>query len=287
LYQCHCDNLAILSAVQAEPAAPSFDVLKRSYGLDCPHCGDGEAGTDCDLRGYSVRRVRFIRVPLHLEEYRAAYINPGSAASRNILRRLENEYRTLPPRHSCSCWPGHCAECRHLDDQRPKGPDVAVEIGRGAPVRIGTVPNPAMLDLERAVDVLGDTDDTSAIARYMSRDGTSLSPTAPSPVERMGVPYPTVLELYHGLLLLLVAALVLLAWRLSTRLAAIRRARWTAPAVIGVLVLGVVAWNVPRVVPLPGVSAMCRDETYSYSAHRSGTCSGHRGVARWINSPAR
>ena len=28
-------------------------------------------------------------------------------------------------------------------------------------------------------------------------------------------------------------------------------------------------------------SALCRDETYSYSAHRSGTCSWHHGVAQW------
>jgi hypothetical protein len=28
-------------------------------------------------------------------------------------------------------------------------------------------------------------------------------------------------------------------------------------------------------------SALCRDGTYSYSAHRSGTCSWHDGVAQW------
>jgi hypothetical protein len=28
-------------------------------------------------------------------------------------------------------------------------------------------------------------------------------------------------------------------------------------------------------------SALCRDGTYSYSAHRSGTCSWHHGVAQW------
>jgi hypothetical protein len=30
-----------------------------------------------------------------------------------------------------------------------------------------------------------------------------------------------------------------------------------------------------------GVSAICNDGTYSYSQHRSGTCSHHRGVAIW------
>lgn len=28
-------------------------------------------------------------------------------------------------------------------------------------------------------------------------------------------------------------------------------------------------------------SALCRDGTFSYSAHRSGTCSWHHGVATW------
>jgi hypothetical protein len=45
------------------------------------------------------------------------------------------------------------------------------------------------------------------------------------------------------------------------------------------------------VVPPPsgdpaGVTAQCRDGSYSYSQHRSGTCSHHGGVARWINRPA-
>jgi hypothetical protein len=33
-------------------------------------------------------------------------------------------------------------------------------------------------------------------------------------------------------------------------------------------------------------TAQCQDGSYSYSAHRSGTCSHHGGVARWINQPA-
>ena len=32
-----------------------------------------------------------------------------------------------------------------------------------------------------------------------------------------------------------------------------------------------------------GSTAQCTDGTYSSSAHRSGTCSHHGGVARWIN----
>ncbi len=34
-----------------------------------------------------------------------------------------------------------------------------------------------------------------------------------------------------------------------------------------------------------GASAKCRDGSYSYSQHASGTCSHHGGVARWIHHP--
>jgi Protein of unknown function (DUF3761) len=36
--------------------------------------------------------------------------------------------------------------------------------------------------------------------------------------------------------------------------------------------------------PPPGASAQCRDGTYSYSRHHSGTCSRHGGVAAWFDS---
>jgi hypothetical protein len=35
-----------------------------------------------------------------------------------------------------------------------------------------------------------------------------------------------------------------------------------------------------------GATARCRDGSYSFSRHRSGTCSGHGGVDRWINRPS-
>ncbi|MEV4055566.1 DUF3761 domain-containing protein [Amycolatopsis sp. NPDC049688] len=31
-----------------------------------------------------------------------------------------------------------------------------------------------------------------------------------------------------------------------------------------------------------GATALCKDGTYSYSQHRSGTCSGHGGVRSWL-----
>jgi hypothetical protein len=31
-----------------------------------------------------------------------------------------------------------------------------------------------------------------------------------------------------------------------------------------------------------GATAKCNDGSYSFSAHRSGTCSGHQGVAAWL-----
>jgi hypothetical protein len=36
--------------------------------------------------------------------------------------------------------------------------------------------------------------------------------------------------------------------------------------------------------PPPGASAQCRDGTYSYSQHHSGTCLHHDGVAVWFDS---
>jgi Protein of unknown function (DUF3761) len=32
-----------------------------------------------------------------------------------------------------------------------------------------------------------------------------------------------------------------------------------------------------------GATARCRDSSYSFSQHRSGTCSHHGGVAQWLN----
>jgi hypothetical protein len=34
-----------------------------------------------------------------------------------------------------------------------------------------------------------------------------------------------------------------------------------------------------------GATAKCRDNTYSFSQHASGTCSHHGGVGRWIHHP--
>lgn len=41
----------------------------------------------------------------------------------------------------------------------------------------------------------------------------------------------------------------------------------------------------PTYDPLQGVTAICKDGTYSYSQHRQGTCAGHGGVKRWIHKP--
>lgn len=40
----------------------------------------------------------------------------------------------------------------------------------------------------------------------------------------------------------------------------------------------------PRRSPTPpaGATARCRDGTYSFSEHRSGTCSRHGGVGQWL-----
>jgi Protein of unknown function (DUF3761) len=36
--------------------------------------------------------------------------------------------------------------------------------------------------------------------------------------------------------------------------------------------------------PPPGATAQCRDGTYSFSQHHSGTCSHHGGVAKWLTA---
>ncbi|MFA5127631.1 MAG: DUF3761 domain-containing protein [Patescibacteria group bacterium] len=41
------------------------------------------------------------------------------------------------------------------------------------------------------------------------------------------------------------------------------------------------AYTTDNTVPA-GATAQCRDGTYSFSQHRSGTCSGHHGVAKWL-----
>jgi hypothetical protein len=51
--------------------------------------------------------------------------------------------------------------------------------------------------------------------------------------------------------------------------------------VAGLLLLLTVA-GVATAAP-PGATARCRDGTYSYSKHHSGTCSHHGGVAKWLD----
>jgi hypothetical protein len=40
--------------------------------------------------------------------------------------------------------------------------------------------------------------------------------------------------------------------------------------------------TVPTNTAPAGASALCRDGSYSFSAHRRGTCSHHGGVAQWL-----
>jgi uncharacterized protein DUF3761 len=52
--------------------------------------------------------------------------------------------------------------------------------------------------------------------------------------------------------------------------------------VLAAVVLAVCA-AAGRAAPPPSATAQCRDGTYSFSQHRSGTCSHHGGVARWLD----
>jgi hypothetical protein len=67
--------------------------------------------------------------------------------------------------------------------------------------------------------------------------------------------------------------------------------RWRKPVLWTTLIIPVVAW---WILPAPynpsyqakllavKPSAICRDGIYSFSASRSGTCSNHGGVKKWI-----
>ena len=48
------------------------------------------------------------------------------------------------------------------------------------------------------------------------------------------------------------------------------------------LLAALLAVPVSHATPPPGATAKCRDGTYSFSKHRSGTCSYHGGVAKWL-----
>ena len=102
----------------------------HTFDNACPQCpGRGGQAGKCDHSSYSRRRVRFMKA--HMEAYDAAYLNPDPRSAKNEMERLDNEYRTLPPRHDCSCWPTHCAECAKLAQQRvQRDSSTAVEAGR-------------------------------------------------------------------------------------------------------------------------------------------------------------
>jgi hypothetical protein len=145
------------------------------------------------VSGYGVRLVRFILA--HREAFESAYLDQSHSSSHE-LQRFEDEYRTLPPRHNCSCrcpneargW-GPCPECRRLAAQRATGRDIPLEMGR-SPRVTAPMPSPIMLDLDRAIAVVG-ADNPVSIARYMSLNGTSLATVSST----LFVPAPPLPEL--------------------------------------------------------------------------------------------
>jgi hypothetical protein len=56
----------------------------------------------------------------------------------------------------------------------------------------------------------------------------------------------------------------------------------TRPVTLVLLLLALVSASST----LAAQSARCQDGSFSYSASRSGTCSGHKGVAEWLTAPA-
>jgi hypothetical protein len=172
-----CLRLALHWPVEQGDAADAMSGPEHTYAKNCLHCGNGRPGTHSDLSGYSARRIRFILA--HREAFNAAYLDPNVSAASHELERLSREYVTLPPRHDCSCrCPNEqrgrpqCMECVRLDAQRPNRPDVGVETGRTLPL-IAPMPATLMLDLERALTVLGNDAGAHALAaRNVSLNGT-------------------------------------------------------------------------------------------------------------------
>lgn len=118
--------------------------LMHTFDNACPACpGRGGQAGQCDHSSYSKRRLRFINA--HIEAYTSAYLNPDPSAARNELERLNDEYRTMPSRHDCSCWPTHCRACAKLAVQRTNAAS-AVEAGRTRAVH-APMPMTTMLDV--------------------------------------------------------------------------------------------------------------------------------------------
>jgi hypothetical protein len=129
-------------------------------------------GLERDQSTYSPRWIAFVRQ--HEEEYRTAYEAIPQATSRALLERLHREWATLPPRHLCSCHcPNQargfppCRECARLRASSVRD-DMAGEVRGTGVVDEGVVPMPLMLDLERALSVLGELAGASVIARFLS-----------------------------------------------------------------------------------------------------------------------
>jgi Protein of unknown function (DUF3761) len=54
-------------------------------------------------------------------------------------------------------------------------------------------------------------------------------------------------------------------------------------ALLALAALALVLDSSSMAAPPPGATALCRDGTYSFSQHHSGTCSHHGGVAKWLD----
>lgn len=121
-------------------------------------------------RDYSARYIAFVQK--HAEEYRTAYEAPTPSSARALLERLRRELLTLPRGHLCTCWcpnePGYapCSECVRLRAQRVRD-DIGVDVGRTSPVE-APMPSVLMLDLERALSVLGTRTSATSIALWLS-----------------------------------------------------------------------------------------------------------------------
>lgn len=139
-----------------------------------------------DRLRYRADWIRFVRLPLHREAFLSAYLDQSSSSA-NEIARLRREFDTLPPRHAgwcvgecpserCGFTERECAKRRHfhspcLECRRLRANvqyrDIGVEI-RGVSVASSRVPDVNMLDLERAMDVLGERESAYNIAQWLN-----------------------------------------------------------------------------------------------------------------------
>jgi hypothetical protein len=156
------------------------------------------------------------------------------------------------------------AYCNSLSVKKPGEPKLAALI-RVAPTPIRTTPTPTVTPTRSATPM----PTPSAIPT-----STPTPSSAPAPVATFApVPTPTAIDLYPNC-----------AAADAAGVTPLYRGQSGYSSNLDSDGDGIACESeAPVLPPVPtGASAVCRDGSLSYSAHRSGTCSGHGGVRTWL-----